>query len=118
MVRLMNPGAAMETCAISPLPSNAAASSLASAMGGLRASLGEDQGRVGRGLAVARISRRIDGHTLQLERGRQAAIGLHRRHGFVDQAQELPERVHVRSRLSLNRRSCSSSAKRSVMPAI
>ena len=86
--------------------------------GRLARGLGQDQGGIGRGLAVAGVARRIDGDAVQLELGRQAALRLQRCHGRVDQRQKLAERVHVRSRLSLNRRSCSSSAKRSVMPAM
>ena len=46
----------------------------------------------------------------EVEVGRQLALLLEPAHAPEDEVQKLPERVHGRSRLSLNRRSCSSSA--------
>ncbi len=82
--------------------------------GGLR----QHEGGVGRGLAMRRVARRLDRDPGEIEVGGQRTAPLQLGERAANEFQKLAERVHARSRLRRKRRSCSSSAKRSVMPAI
>ncbi len=79
--------------------------------------LGEHEGGIGGRLAMCRIARRLHRDPVELQLRRQPAARLQLGDRRAHDVQELAERAHVRSRLRRNRRSCSSSAKRSVMPA-
>ena len=78
----------------------------------------QHQRGVGRGIAVRRITRRLDGDALEVERLGQLARVLAGRDRLQDVRAHLLERVHRALPVSLNSRSCSSSANRSVMPAM
>ena len=84
--------------------------------------LGQDQGGVGRGVAVGEVARRLDRDPVGRQPFRQLARCLAGRDRGQDVALQLLERIHrqgVTARACrLNRRSCASSAKRSVMPAM
>ena len=117
-MRLTKPGGATATPATSGAPSSAAAIACASSSGFLPAPLA----RISAAFVAASPWAGSRGgsarHPRAVEAGRQRAVPLQPVEGAVHEVEEVGEWVHARSRLSLNRRSCSSSANRSVIPAM
>ena len=110
MVRLTKPGAALPALVTLGRARERLDEQAGDRHRRLAGGLGQDQGGVGRGLAVRRIARRLDRDAAEVEPGRQLPLGLQAADGGDDEVEQLGERVHARSRFSLNRRSCSSSA--------
>jgi hypothetical protein len=78
----------------------------------------QHQRSVGRGIAVRRIARRLHRDALEVERLGQLAGALAGLDRLQNLRAHLVERVHRAPPVSLNSLSCSSSANRSVMPAM